>query len=184
MDHMLVITEFIEKIGISIENLDVSYDEETGQFLFFGKEVQQNENFERLVCAKLEEEKECVTIKETLRHEYNFKPFWKNGKREESYNVEVTTNLAKWKVYNNYLNLYRAEVFQTTKEDTLGGKIQPLVDFNSMADFLDQEKISIATSGGNYIPIEKESFLIPDDYKITEGLSQIRETSQPIFLKK
>ncbi len=183
MNHILEIMEFIEKLGISVENLEISYDE-MGQFFFYGKEKKEDEFFERLVSAKLEEEKESITIKETIRHEYNFKPFWRDGKKEQSYNVEITTDFAKWKVKKPYLNLYTTTVFQTTKEDTLGGRIQPLVDFDSMTDFLDQEKISMATRGSSYLPIERIRFLVPDDYHITEGLSQIKELSESIVLKK
>jgi len=185
MNHILAIIEFIEKVGMSIDNLDIFYRNEAESFLFYGKEHRDSENFEHSIEAKLDLEKKSVTIVEVIRHEYNFQSFWKeNFGKQESYNVEVTTNFAKWVVKENQLIVYTTTVFQTTKENTLGTRIQPIIEFHSMTDFLDQEKISIATLGSSFIPIERESFLIPKDYKLTEGLSQIKDIPKEIVLKK
>lgn len=185
MQHILIMTEFIEKSGVSIDNMEASYDETTGQLFFYGKEMEENENFERLVSVRLDEKRNSAIVKETIRHEYNFRPFWdQEYGKQTSYNVEVTINMTKFKAREQKLHVYTTTVFQTMKEDTLGRKNQSIIDFNSMADFLDEEHISKATSGGTYIPIEKTSYQIPEDYKITEGLSQIKEIPSQIVLRK
>ena len=185
MNHILAIIEFIEKVGMSVDNLDVFYQKETESLLFYGKEHRNDENFEHSIEAKLDLDKKSVTIVEVIRHEYNFQSFWKeNFGRQETYNVEVTTNFAKWIVKDNQLIVYTATVFQTTKENTLGERIQPIIEFHSMTDFLFYLKISTATLGSSFIPIEKKSFLIPKNYKITEGLSQIKDIPKEVVLKK
>ena len=65
--------------------------------------------------------------------------------------------LTKFIVEDNQLNVYRASFSQTIKEDTMGGGTIELY----MNDFSDFSR--------NNISIEKESYMIYDGYKITDG---------------
>ena len=45
MNHILAIIKNIEKVGMSVDNLDVFYQKETESLLFFFYEHRNDENF-------------------------------------------------------------------------------------------------------------------------------------------
>ena len=172
MENLLIITEFLEETGVSIQDMEASYDEKTQQLILKKKEHEGDEYTFWTVTAKMNVENNSVMVKSVIRREYDFESIGDDPMTSyQTYNVDSHQILTKFKASNGVLNSYSVDIFQTVREDTMGGGNWIIVDVDTFSDVIDQEKRDLMIEG-IVAPIEKNSYTIPLDYKITDGMSK------------
>lgn len=184
-NNMLVILEFLEKAGISVENMTINYDEKNSKMVFYKAEYGTDENNIQTITVKLDESKNSVLIKNDVRREYDIENHGNDPMTSyQTYRVDNTQTLTKFKATNGLLNSYTVSIFQQVKEDTMGGGDWIIVDINTLSEFLDEENIRYLPYKHNFSQVEQTIYSIPSDYKITEGFARVEEiTSQDLIQK-
>lgn len=175
IDNLLVMMEFLKEEEISTKKMKGSYDEENNTLSLNSYEKSTTANISQNITVQLDEENNSILIKKHNRVEYDFHTIGNDFMTNyETYKVNSVQTLTKFIVEDNQLNVYRASFSQTIKEDTMGGGTIELY----MDDFSDFSR--------NNIPIEKESYMIFDGYKITDGLSGTKRIGfiQKVYSKK
>lgn len=167
---ILLATQFLEKMGISIENMKINYDENSKMVTFTSQNHDQQEKIYKTIQAKLDEKNNSITIKNDVRREYGFKTIGDDPMTNyETYNVDCNQTITKFKAKDKVLNKYTVEISQTIREDTMGGGNWITVDIDSISDFLDKEKRDFLPVGSKLLPVQKDSYLVPEHYNITDG---------------
>lgn len=187
IDNLLVMMEFLEEEGISIQKMKGSYDEKSKVLTLKKHEDLRDSNIYEYVIVRLDEENNSILIKKDASVEYDFDTISiSEYETFETYMVNSVQNLVKYKVNEGKLDVYRATISQTVKKDTMGGGDWIIVNMNSFSEFLDKDKRDwIPEYDINNVPVEKKSYEIPTGYKITDGLSVVKKMEDSkVFVKK
>ncbi len=184
-DNFLVAMELLEKVNISVQDMTLISNLENTEFTFEREEIGNKENKIQQVSIQLEEEKNSAMIKQNSFHEYNFQTIMDDPILGYStYNVDSNQTIIKFKVDGKKLNVYKTTISQTLIKDTIGGRKESIVDINLISDFIKEEKGMFLPVGNQLFPIEKESYSVPKNYRISQGLSEVEWKSSKKLCKK
>lgn len=173
-NNLLVIMEFLEATGISLEDLKLSYNKEKRQLYFCKEEYAQDEEIRYQGTVELNTENSSIVIHDDICHKYDFRVIDDDPMMDwKTYTLDSHQTITKYKVIGGKLNKYTATISQTVREDTFGGGKGIIVDFYSISDCLDKSRKDCLSFYNQMIPITKESYDISEDYKITDGLSNL-----------
>lgn len=185
LDDALVMMEFIEKVGISIEGMKSFYDEENSILSLEKQRYSLDERVMQNVTVKLEKEKNSLLIRNSICREYDIETIGDNPMTNyDIYRVHSVQELTKFKVDTDKLNIYTTTISQDIKEDTMGGGSWIIVDINTFSEFIDKDLRIFLPSYSIDVPIEKESYSVPSGYKITDGLSVVKKMEDSKIFNK
>lgn len=185
-ENLSVMMKLLEAEGISVEKMQGVYDEknQTLSLNCSSEPGASDIEEEEYVTVELDKNGNKASIKHETKTLYDFVTIGDDPCTDyQTYTVKSVQNLVEYRVLDGKLNVYRASVTQKVKEDTMGGGSWVIVPINSILDILDESQRKWVPDLKN-IQIKKESYDIPEGYKITDGFEDVKKTKTSRYLVK
>lgn len=178
-----VLMQFAAQTGIPVEDItskysitDISLLE--GEVVLESKEGDIDEVNLDTIKMTFNKEKQLVTIVRMLENKRDFVTY-NDGllPSYQQYLRKVYQDVTEFRINGNNLDVTNASISQSTREDTIGGGAWDIVNFTSISDFEDENHIKSLRMASDYT-INKESYEIPENYRLQDGLEAITSTDK------
>lgn len=168
-ENIEAMLHYLEKSGISTSNTTFAHYSENSIILKRKHANKTTYTFNE-IAVKLDENENTVLIKDENIYEYIS---LKNTKDSYIYNLQT---LIMYRVLNNKLNVSTMSISQKVKDK------KEIVNFNSINDFTDKDKLKILENKANRLITNEASYDIPNGYRITDGIPEI--DNKKVIIKK
>ncbi|MCI8347645.1 MAG: hypothetical protein HFJ12_06860 [Bacilli bacterium] len=167
--------EFCE-IPRDLKQENITGQNQQTQIIFSNKEYENDSQdyTTQKVIVTIDEENNSITVNNYIRYYYNYRNIG-----NDNYNIDYTYRINDKRVFYSFevleskLEISKGEIVQNVREDTMGGGNWPVINFNSISDLQNHDLIKWLGKGAGYIPIEKSSYEVVNDYKVTDGIRNV-----------
>lgn len=173
-----VLINYAQQEGITIDKYTMEAlnfsSVKTDVTLFFDEyDLTNNELNSDAVTLTYDKENKLINIARKIENKNNIVTVGDNPMTSYTrYQRNVEQKVTEYKVNDGKLDITTASLFQSIKEDTMGGGDWIIVNFKSIADFKDEEHLKWVQHAAS-MKISEESYDIPEDYKLEDGIESV-----------